>query len=139
MSFTKLDRQEAIFGSFDGMTSTLGVVAGLLVSHSNNIKIITAVIGISVAATIGMGAGQYLSDGKRNLREAIVMAIATLIGCVLPGIPFVFGNGTINIISAIIITLFAASYIGYYRGYKITYSILLIVSAITVLLSILVL
>ncbi|MBV8221567.1 MAG: VIT1/CCC1 transporter family protein, partial [Solirubrobacterales bacterium] len=57
------DAREAIFGSFDGMTSTLGVVAGLLATHSSARHIVAAAIGIAVAATVGMGAGQYLSDG----------------------------------------------------------------------------
>jgi VIT family len=73
------DAKEAIFGSFDGMTSTLGVVAGLLATKSSAPHIVAGAIGIAVAATIGMGAGQYLSDGQRNLRKAVVMAVATLI------------------------------------------------------------
>jgi len=48
-------------------------------------------IGIAVAATIGMGAGQYPSDRDRNLRKALVMAVATLVGSVLPAIPLFFG------------------------------------------------
>ena len=86
------DLREAIFGSFDGMTSTLGVVAGLLATNATAPKILAAAIGIAVAATVGMGAGQYLSDGARNMRRAVVMAVATLIGSVLPAIPFVFGD-----------------------------------------------
>ncbi len=56
------DTREAIFGSFDGMTSTLGVIAGLLATHTSAPKILAGAIGIAVAATVGMGAGQYLSD-----------------------------------------------------------------------------
>lgn len=82
------DRKEAIFGSFDGMTSTLGV-AGLLATHATPSKILAAAIGIAVAATTGMSAGQYLSDGKRNLRKAVVMGVATLVGSVLPALPSV--------------------------------------------------
>jgi hypothetical protein len=67
------DLKEAIFGSFDGMTSTLGVVAGLLATHAAAPKIVAASIGIAVAATVGMGAGQYLSDGARNVRNAVVI------------------------------------------------------------------
>ena len=49
------DTREAIFGSFDGMTSTLGVVAGLLATKSNASHIVAGATGIAVAATIGMG------------------------------------------------------------------------------------
>ncbi len=130
------DRREAIFGSFDGMTSTLGVVAGLLATHATAPKILSAAIGIAVAATVGMGAGQYLSDGERNLRKALVMAVATLIGAVLPAIPFIFGDSQACVLASIAITIAAAAVIGHYRGYVVTYAILIVVSLVTVGLSI---
>ncbi len=130
------DLREAIFGSFDGMTSTLGVVAGLLATDATAPKILAAAIGIAVAATVGMGAGQYLSDGARNMRRAIVMAVATLIGSVLPAIPFFFGDSHACVAASIAITALAAGIIGHYRGYLVTYSILIIVSVVTIGLSI---
>jgi VIT1/CCC1 family predicted Fe2+/Mn2+ transporter len=130
------NRKEAVFGSFDGMTSTLGVVAGLLAANATPPKILAGAIGIAVAATIGMGAGQYLSDGKRNMRKAVVMAVATLIGSVLPALPFIFGTSLACVLSSVLITIGAAGVIGYYRGYVFTFSILLIVSILTVGLSI---
>jgi VIT1/CCC1 family predicted Fe2+/Mn2+ transporter len=130
------DAHEAIFGSFDGMTSTLGVVAGLLATNSSAKHIVAAAIGIAVAATVGMGAGQYLSDGQRNLRKAIVMALATLVGSVLPAIPFAFGTSLACVLASVAITVLAAGVIGHYRGYVVTYAILAIVSVVTVGLSI---
>lgn len=130
------DLREAIFGSFDGMTSTLGVVAGLLAAHANAPKILAGAIGIAVAATVGMGAGQYLSDGDRNLRKAGVMALATLIGSVLPALPFIFGDSRTSVLASLAITVLAAAVIGHYRGYVVTYSILVVVSLITVGLSV---
>jgi VIT1/CCC1 family predicted Fe2+/Mn2+ transporter len=120
------------------MTSTLGVVAGLLATSATAPKILAAATGIAVAATIGMGAGQYLSDGERNLRLAIVMAVATLVGSVLPALPFAFGNSTACVLASIAITLAAGGVIGHYRGDVVTYSILVVVSAVTVGLSVLV-
>ena len=118
------------------MTSTLGVVAGLLATNATAPKILAGAIGIAVAATVGMGAGQYLSDESRNVRKALVMAVATLIGSVLPAIPFVFGDSKACVLSSIGITVLAAGVIGHYRGYAVTYLILIVVSAITVGLSI---
>ena len=103
------DLQEAIFGSFDGMTSTLGVVAGLLATNASASKIVAASIGIAVAATVGMGAGQYLSDGAKNLRIVIVMAVATLIGSVIPAVPFLFGDSRACIAASIAVTALAAA------------------------------
>ena len=130
------DTREAIFGSFDGMTSTLGVVAGLLATKSTAPHIVAGAIGIAVAATIGMGAGQYLSDGERNIRKATVMAAATLIGSALPALPFFFGASLPCVLASVAITLLASAVIGHYRGYVVTYAILVIVSALTVGLSI---
>jgi VIT1/CCC1 family predicted Fe2+/Mn2+ transporter len=130
------DLREAIFGSFDGMTSTLGVVAGLLATRANASHIVAGAIGIAVAATVGMGAGQYLSDDQRNLRKALVMALATLIGAILPAIPFFVGKSTACVVASIVITVLAAGVIGHYRGYVVTYAILIVVSVLTVGLSI---
>jgi VIT1/CCC1 family predicted Fe2+/Mn2+ transporter len=130
------DAREAIFGSFDGMTSTLGVVAGLLATRSTAPHIVAGAIGIAVAATVGMGAGQYLSDDQRNVRKALVMAVATLIGSVLPALPFVFGTSFACVMASGAITLLAAAVIGHYRGYVVTYSILMVVAVLTVGLSI---
>ena len=130
------DAKEAIFGSFDGMTSTLGVVAGLLATKSSAPHIVAGAIGIAVAATIGMGAGQYLSDGERNLRKAIVMAVATLVGSVLPAVPFFFGTSLACVLASAGITLAASAVIGHYRGYLVTYAILITVSVLTVGLSV---
>src|SRR5208283_1327052 len=130
------DRNTAIFGSFDGMTSTLGVVAGLLATHATAPKILAAAIGIAVAATVGMGAGQYLSDASHNVRKAVVMAVATLVGSVLPALPFIFGDSRASVLASIAITIVAAGVIGYYRGYVVTYTILIVVAAITVGLSV---
>jgi len=130
------DAREAIFGSFDGLTSTLGVVAGLLATKSSSDHIVAGAIGIAVAATVGMGAGQYLSDNEHNVRKAIVMAVATLTGSVLPALPFIFGTSLACVLSSIAITTLAAGVIGHYRGYVVTYAILLVVSVLTIALSI---
>ena len=129
------DAREAIFGSFDGMTSTLGVVAGLLATNASASHVVAAAIGIAVAATVGMGAGQYLSDGQRNVCRALVMALATLVGSVLPAIPFLFGTSQACVAASLGITALAAAVIGHYRGYLITYGILIVVSVITIGLS----
>jgi len=134
--FWTADLREAIFGSFDGMTSTLGVVSGLLATHASAPKLVAAAIGIAVAATVGMGAGQYLSDGARNVRKAVVMAVATLIGSVIPAVPFLFGDSRACIGASIAVTVLGAGFIGHYRGYLVTYSILVIVSVVTIGLSV---
>jgi hypothetical protein len=84
---TKADLTEAVFGTFDGLTSALGVIAGLVVAGTHDgRRILAAALGLAVAATIGMGAGEYLSDTGRSKRLAAVMALASLTGSLARGL-----------------------------------------------------
>ena len=53
-----------------------------------------------------------------------------------PALPFLFGASLPCILASVGITVIAAAVIGHYRGYVVTYAILVAVSAITVGLSI---
>lgn len=133
---TREDLQQAIFGSFDGLTSALGVITGLIVAGTpTGSRILAGALGLAVAATVGMGAGEYLSDENRNLRLALVMAAATLVGSILPALPFALGYGTAQLIASGTLTIAAALTIGHYRGYRLTLSILTVVAVVTVALT----
>jgi hypothetical protein len=138
-NMTRDDLRQAIFGSFDGLTSALGVIAGLLAAGVHNGgRILAGALGLAVAATIGMGACEYLSDISHNPRRALVMAAATLAGSIVPAIPFVTGYGRPQVIACGVLTICGALVIGRYRGYRITLGILAIVASLTVGLSVLV-
>ena len=62
--------------------------------------------------------------------------LATLVGSVLPAIPFAFGTSTACVVASVVITFLAGGVIGHYRGYLVTYSILIIVSVLTLGLSV---
>lgn len=133
------DTRETIFGSLDGLTSCLGVIAGLVAAgtHSGP-KILAGSIGLAVAATAGMGAGQYLSQLPRNLHLALIMAAATLIGSIAPAIPFLFGYGTAQVIASGCVVVIGGLAIGRIRGYKLTFALLISVCVVTVGLSVVV-
>lgn len=133
------DVKEAIFGSFDGLTSALGVITGLIIAgtHSGP-RILAAALGLAVAATVGMGAGQYLSDTKRSVRLALVMGAATFAGSVAPALPFIAGYGTPQLACTLGILVAGGALIGHFRGYRLTFAVLAIVGALTVGLSALV-
>jgi len=133
------DLKEAIFGSFDGMTSALGVITGLVVAGTHTgPRILAAALGLAVAATVGMGAGQYLSDTKRSVRLACVMGAATFAGSVAPALPFIAGYGTAQLLCALAILLAGGCLIGHFRGYRLTFVVLAVVTVLTVALSALV-
>lgn len=81
----------AIFGVFDGGTSLVGVLAGLIVTHAAPGVILATCFGLAVASAVGMASGDYLAGASRS--EAFVMGLATLIGSVVPALPLVFLTG----------------------------------------------
>jgi VIT1/CCC1 family predicted Fe2+/Mn2+ transporter len=81
----------AIFGSFDGTASLLGVIVYLLISHPALI-FPTAASG-AISSAISMGGGEFLSDSDNGVAASGVMALATFLGAVLPAVPFAFGAG----------------------------------------------
>lgn len=85
------DAAEAIFGAADGATSALGVIVAELAA-GNHRALLTAAVGMTVAATISMGGSDYLAYNSR--RRALVMGLGTLVGCLAPVLPFAALNGT---------------------------------------------
>jgi len=54
----KEQRQEAIFGAFDGVVSVIGFIFGLLIHKSPESAIAIGGLGGSIAAGISMGTGE---------------------------------------------------------------------------------
>lgn len=120
-----------IFGVFDGMTSVLGVLAGLITRPRH--VIIAAAVGLAVASAVGMGAGEFLGDSRRRLKIAAVMALATAIGTMLPIIPlFVFRSRITGEIGAGIVTLALTIFIAHRRKRWVeTFGVLVVVAVAT--------
>lgn len=97
------DIKQAIFGSSDGATTSLGIMATMWSSHHGS-SIAPAVVGASLAATVGMGGSEYISDPESSVHRATVMALGTLIGGLWPAVPFFFGHS-----SALLATCAAAA------------------------------
>lgn len=112
------------------------MIAGLIVAgtHSGP-RIVAAAVGLAIAATVGMSAGEYLSDTSRSIHLAVVMGVATFVGSVAPALPFLFGYGTPQILASVLIVVVAGVLIGRVRGYRITFLILALVAVLTVAVS----
>jgi hypothetical protein len=91
----------AVFGSFDGTSSLLGVLVYLLVTHP---KLIfpTALCG-AISSAVSMGGGEWLSDSSNGFGASMVMGGATFAGAVLPAAPFAFGGGWLAITASAVI------------------------------------
>jgi VIT1/CCC1 family predicted Fe2+/Mn2+ transporter len=132
----------AIFGTFDGMTSLLGVIAGALVAGSEHLLVVTAG-GLAVAATVSMAGGQFLSDtGQAGARRrAAIMGLATFIGSFVPVVPYLFlGRTPATVCSLVVITLLALGIAqarvakqGVAKAYLQTFAILIVAGGLSII------
>lgn len=132
-------RQEAIFGAFDGVVSIIGFVFGLLVHHSPESAIAMGGLGGAIAAAVSMGTGEYekhVGNWRQSLSVAVVMFVASLCGAAVAIWPFfVLGTGAALAASATG-CLLVATWIGYQkrqglRGYLMAYGTITAAAIIT--------
>jgi VIT1/CCC1 family predicted Fe2+/Mn2+ transporter len=97
----------AVFGSFDGATSVVGV---LLTLTGHPAQILPTAFGLAVAGGVGMAAGQWLSaDADAGPADALVIGAATAAGTVLPALPYALLAGWAAITaSAVVLTVLGA-------------------------------
>lgn len=127
----------AILGSFDGTASLLGVTVFLLITHPSLI-FATALSG-AISAALSMGAGWWLSEDNRDgLAGSAVMAGATLIGALLPALPFAFSTGRAAIAACACICLCIGITVAMMRAKRSlplalaeTFGLLLVIAAVT--------
>lgn len=132
-------RQEAIFGSFDGVVSIIGFVFGLLVHKSAESAIAIGGLGGAISASISMGTGEYeKGDGPwhERLKVATAMFLATAIGSLVPIWPFFVFSKTVAVMIAAIGCLIVAGWIGHEKrkgvsGYLAAYVSLLAAAGLT--------
>ena len=133
----------AIFGSFDGLTSVLGLVVALLGAPLH--VMLAGSLGLAVSSAVGMGAGEYLGDSGRSLRRAGVMAAATVVGTVLPVAPFLLlGRRSALEVAAVLVVGFGlvvgevrSRTSSRRRAYAETFAVLALAAAAAVVASIL--
>lgn len=75
----------AVFGAFDGVTCLLGVVFPLL---STPHLVLPTALGVGLAETVGMAAGEWQSDSKNGLGPSLIIGAASGGGAITPAIPF---------------------------------------------------
>jgi VIT1/CCC1 family predicted Fe2+/Mn2+ transporter len=137
---TRDDVSQAIFGSFDGVISVIGVMVALLARPTP--IIVEAAVGLAAASAVGMMAGEYLGDDTRSLRRAIVMGVATIVGTMCPVVPFMLLAKEAAIIVAAVLVLAislaiarARAQTSSARAYAETFGVLFISAAVTAVVS----
>jgi len=96
---------KAIFGSFDGMTCILGVIAAGYIIGDTHALVLSAV-GLALASGISMTGGAYLSDvtNVNTVKYALVIGVASCIGILLPSLPFAFAPKPLALLLCALIT-----------------------------------
>jgi len=137
---TRDDISQAIFGSFDGVVSVIGVMVALLARPTP--ILVEAAVGLAAASAVGMAAGEYLGDATRNLRRAAVMGIATVVGTMCPVVPFMLlAKDTAIVVTVVLVAAMslaiarARAQVTSRRAYVETFGVLLLAAGITGLVS----
>jgi hypothetical protein len=80
-------RKIAILGSFDGLTTALGMILSLAIT-GNFHGLAIAAVALAVGAAFSMAGGEYLGEDKTDWTLAKVMWTASLLGSALPAVAF---------------------------------------------------
>jgi VIT1/CCC1 family predicted Fe2+/Mn2+ transporter len=132
------ERAEAVgarvFGSMDGVISTLAVIAGVAGATTNHVIVLVAGVAAMLAEAISMGFSSFSSArvrermlghkatlAKRSATEGTVFWLVTMGGGVVPLIPFLFrfGDTITSLKFAVVMSAVFLFTIGFYIG-KIT-------------------
>lgn len=131
-------RQEAIFGAFDGVVSVTGFIFGLLIHHSPESAIAIGGVGGAVAAGISMGAGELEKGDNwvRRIPVGIIMFLASLFGALVAVWPFFVFSTFVSLWIAGTGCLLVATWIGYEKrkgrsGYLAAYLTLIAAAGLT--------
>lgn len=124
----------AIFGTFDGIVTVLGVVCTLL-HHPDQMF----PVGCSVAAAgaVSMAGGEWLSDSDNGFLSSAVIGITSGVGTLLPVLPYAFTTAphvsmVLSISVYVVVGLVIASFRtdrGRWRAIVETLSVLIVASA----------
>jgi hypothetical protein len=116
-----------IFGASDGLVASIALILATM-THGRRV-VVAAVIGLFIAEGLGMAASQFLSDPKRNLRQAMIMGVATSITILVPAVPWTFSSGG----AAVVVTCVSRARPGGWSTWLQTYGVLIGVGAIAVI------
>lgn len=131
------DARQAIFGSFDGLSSAIGMIAALAIGGQTR-SLLLAAVALAIAAAVSMAAGEWLADPDSSVRRAAVMGVATLTGSAAPAIPFAVAHGTPAGVGCGVVTVACAAGIAELRpgsrarSYALTFGVLAVACGLAV-------
>lgn len=107
MTHARAWARPAVFGAFDGVTCYLGVLFPLL---GDPRLVLPTALGVGLAETVGMAAGEWQSASDNGLGASLVIGVASGLGAVLPALPYGFGAGVwARVVSALLVLAVTAA------------------------------
>lgn len=130
------ERQEAVFGAFDGVVSMMGVIFGALVVHTTPRDIFIIGFGASVAECISMSVGEVAKScdaWQTRLGVALSMLAASFVGGIIPVWGFFAFSVTVALTVGAIGCFTVATWIGWMKrqgakGFLRAYVVLVLAS-----------
>ncbi len=98
------NRTVGILGSFDGVTSALGVLWTFALTGSYH-GLVVAAISLAFGSSVSMGGGEWLGEDTTDWWKAGLMTGSFLVGSLAPAVPFFLGHGVIVYICSSLIAL----------------------------------
>lgn len=91
MRFGKAERVAVILGAADGLTLAISEIMSLRMHQPD---IFRSGLGAGLGELVGMTAALWLSaDDRKGFLTALGCGVSTLLGCVLPCIPYIVTSG----------------------------------------------
>lgn len=105
-------KQQATFGSADGLTLALGLIVSL---SGQSHAIVHAALGAGLAELVGMSSGSWLSDASSGFRPALANGGAAFGACVVPALPYVATSGAVALALSLVLVAAIAAVIAWLR------------------------
>lgn len=106
---TQANRAAAILGAADGLT----IVIALMFGHDP--RLFHSALDAGIGEFVGMGAALYLSSDRGSFLAAFMCGLATLLGCVLPALPFLVTGGGVAMVAGSVVALVAGAVVCWLR------------------------
>jgi len=108
-------KQQATFGSADGLTLALGLIVSL---SGQPHAVVKAALGAGIAEFVGMAAGAWLSDGSGGIWPPLANGGAAFGACLIPALPYLFLAGSVALSASLVLVVAVAAVIAWLRPEK---------------------
>lgn len=101
-----------IFGLADGAMSIMGVI---MFAAGHAAAVFPLALSGGVSASLSMGGSEWLSDSENGFLASLAMAGSTLVGSILPAVPYAILPGFAAPVVSLVLLAGVAALVGYMR------------------------